>query len=115
MLAGFINLTAVVDYVRRQGAATVAIMPAGNVKRASFHAEDDGCAESMTGCLSNSSTVDLPSVIARCRADGRIVERRANEPDLAADIELCFDLDAVSVVPRVVGAADQRWFSVVAA
>jgi len=110
LLAGFVNLSAVVDYVRGRGVATVALMPAGNVKRGGRCAEDDGCADSIAGLLSASS-VDLPLVISACRSDARIIERRAKEPNLAADIDVCFDLDAVPVVPRVVGSAD-HWFVV---
>ena len=116
LLAGFVNLSAVVAYVRRRDVATVALMPAGNVKTAKPCVEDDGCADSIVALLSDPSAfVDVPAVIAACRRNGRIVDRRANEPNLGADIDICFDLDAVPVVPRVVGGSGQHWFSVVLA
>jgi hypothetical protein len=86
-------------------------MPAGNVQRAKLCAEDDGCAESIRALLAG-EPVDVPSVIALCRVDARILERREREPDLGADIEICFDLDAVPVVPRVVDVASSSWFAV---
>lgn len=116
LLAGFVNLSAVVAYVRARGISSVALMPAGNIKRDKRCVEDDGCAEAIASRLSvGSDPVDVHAIIAACRLEGRIIDRRANEPNLGADIDLSFDLDAVPVVPRVVGAADQRWFGVVAA
>jgi phosphosulfolactate phosphohydrolase-like enzyme len=114
LLAGFVNLSAVVAYVQARRVATVALMPAGNVNRARRCAEDDACADAIVALLS-AGAVDVPEIIAACRLDGRIVERRANEPNLGADIDLCFDLDAVPVVPHVVGATDQLWFRVTTA
>lgn len=112
VLAGFVNLSAVVSYVRERGAASIAIMPAGNINKAKHCIEDDGCADSILARLLGTS-FDVVEVIAACRRDSRIMERRAKEPNLAADIELCFDVDAVTAVPRVATAADQRWFDVV--
>ncbi len=116
LLASFINVTAVIDYVRRRRVAAVALMPAGNVKRTRRNTEDDTCAEVLGALLADSAAVvDVAASIAACRLDARIMERRANEPNLGADIDLCFTLDAVPVVPRVDGAADSPWFRVVAA
>lgn len=114
LLAGFVNLSAVVDYVRTRGFASVALMPAGNINKGKRCIEDDGCADAIVARLSV-APLDIASVIAACRVDARIMERRANEPNLGADIDLCFDVDAVPVVPRVVGTSDQGWFGVVAA
>ena len=114
LLASFVNLSAVVDYVRARGVATVAVMPAGNVKKAKRCIEDDGCADALVARLSADASFDVRAVIAACRLDARIVERRANEPNLGADIDLCFEVDAVPVVPRVADAAAQRWFDVTA-
>jgi phosphosulfolactate phosphohydrolase-like enzyme len=115
LLAGFVNLSAVIDYVRARGVATVALMPAGNIKRALPCAEDDGCAQVIADLLTDGggNPAAVPTVIANCRVNDRILERRANEKNLAADIDLCFDADAVPVVPRVIGVADQLWFGVV--
>ena len=110
LLASFVNLGAIVAHVAQSGATSVAVMPAGHVRKAQRHAEDDGCAESIVAHLSGVA-LDIAGVIAACRADARIVERRAREPHLDADIALCFDLDAVPVVPRV-HAADAGWFHV---
>jgi phosphosulfolactate phosphohydrolase-like enzyme len=110
LLAGFVNLGAIVAYVAQAGAASVGVMPAGHVRKAQRHAEDEGCAESLVARLAGDA-LDVAGVIARCRVDARIVERRAREPHLDADIALCFDLDAVPVVPRV-RAADAGWFHV---
>lgn len=115
VLAGFINFAAVVEHLRAGwGGASVAVIPAGHVKRAERHAEDDACAEALVEQLAD-RPVDVAAVIARSREDARILERRAREPNLDADLKLCFGLDAVPVVPRVAGAADQAWFSVTAA
>lgn len=114
LLAGFINVSAVIDYVRSRGVATVAVMPAGNIHRGRRCIEDDGCADSIVGRL-RADPVDVAAIIAACRVEPRIMERRANEPNLAADIELCFSIDAIAVVPRVVGTPNQPWFQVVAA
>jgi len=110
LLAGFVNLGAVVERVATSGAASVTVMPAGHVRTAQRHAEDEGCAEAIVARLTGAAC-DVAHVIASCRADARIVERRAREPHLDADIALCFDLDAVPVVPRV-RAADAGWFHI---
>ena len=114
LLASFVNVSAVVDYIRTRCVATVALMPAGNVKQARACIEDDGCADSIAALLCQ-APVDMSAIIAACHREGRIIERRATEPNLGADIDLCFDVDAVPAVPRVVGAADQGWFGVVSA
>jgi len=101
VLASFVNLSAVAEYIGR-GREGVAVMPAGHVTRAQRHAEDDRCAEVLAARLAGEG-VDVAAVIAACRAEPRILERRAREPHLDADIALCFDVDAVPVVPRVVG------------
>ncbi|MDB4961853.1 MAG: 2-phosphosulfolactate phosphatase [Myxococcales bacterium] len=115
LLAGFINVAAILDHVHRRGVASVALMPAGNVKRVRRNAEDDACADVIVAMLAPdpAAPIDTAAAIAACRLDARIMERRANEPNLGADIDLCFDLDAVPIVPRVVGRADARWFRVV--
>jgi len=113
VLAGFVNLACVADHVVRRGAASVAVMPAGDVRKAQRHAEDDACAESLVARLAGTGARDLARAIAACRTEPRILERCARTPALAADIEVCFDLDAVPVVPRVArGAAGEHWFGV---
>jgi 2-phosphosulfolactate phosphatase len=112
ILAGFVNLSAVVDYVRRQQVATLSIMPAGNITSAKICVEDDGCARSIAGRLAEDGTLDIAAVIADCLGNPRILARRANEPNLGPDIDLCFAVDAVPVVPRVVVDAAQPWFLV---
>lgn len=111
VLGSFVNLGAIAAYVRARGVDSVALMPAGSVKRAEAHAEDDACAESL-GAVLTASPVDVAAVIARSRHDPRILARLAKETDLLDDVELCFDLDAVPVVPRVVGGVDRGWFEV---
>ena len=114
VLAGFVNLSAVVRYVRARAVASVAVLPAGNIHRARRCIEDDGCAGSIAALLTGEAS-DVESIIAGCRVDTRIMQRRATEPGLGADIDLCFDVDAVPVVPHVVGGGEQGWFDVVTA
>jgi 2-phosphosulfolactate phosphatase len=109
VLASFINLSSVVDFVRRSGAAKVAVMPAGNINKAQRCVEDDGCAQTIVARLSGAAD-DVSAVIAACHVDERIVRRRAREPGLAADLELCFALDGLAVVPRVAERADAGCF-----
>ena len=111
VLAAFVNLSAVIEYARAGGAETVAIMPAGNINKGKLCIEDDRCADAIFARLTGAA-FDVPDAIAACRRDARIMERRAKEPNLGADIELCFDVDAVTVVPRVAAAGEQRWFDV---
>jgi 2-phosphosulfolactate phosphatase len=111
VLGSFINASAVAAHVRASGAARVAVMPAGNIGKAQRCSEDDGCAESLVAML-RGTAMDTAAVIAACRADPRILRRSANEPGLADDIALCFDLDAIAVAPRVSSISAQRWFAV---
>jgi 2-phosphosulfolactate phosphatase len=112
VLGSFVNASAVVAHVRARGAARIAVMPAGNINKTQRCAEDDGCAETLAAMLTGKA-VDTGAVIATCRVDARIQRRTASEPGLAADVDLCFDLDAVGVVPRVTRATDEPWFAVV--
>lgn len=112
VLASFVNLSAVVEHVRGLGAATVAIFPAGNINRAQRCVEDDGCAEALAGRLT-ANAVDLPGMIVGCRNDARILRRLSNEPELGADLDVCFAVDTIPVVPRIVGSSADRWFGVV--
>ena len=106
VLAAFVNLSAVVDYVRRCGVATVAVMPAGHVQQAERCVEDDGCAAAIAGEL-QVAPLDVTAVIASCRAEPRILQRATR---IAADVELCFAVDTIPVVPRVTPISNQRWF-----
>ena len=104
VLASFVNLSAIVDHVVRRAPARVAVMPAGNIKSAQRCSEDDACAEAIAARLAGEA-LDLAARIAQVRADPRILRRQAAEPGLPADLDLCFSVDAVPVVPKVVGAA----------
>ncbi len=115
VLASFLNLSAIVAYVGRRGATAVSIMPAGNIGKRERCIEDDACADVLAARLGGDTELDVAARIAACHADPRIVRRRANEPMLGADIELCFQLDGVSVVPLIEGGGDRRWFDVVRA
>ena len=114
VLASFLNLSAIAAYVQGCGAETISIMPAGNIGKGEHCIEDDACAEVLVARLTNHD-IDISARIAACHVDPRIVRRRANEPMLGADIDLCFQLDAVPIVPRVEVAANRRWFDVVRA
>jgi len=114
VLASFINLASVVEHVRAHGAHTVAIMPAGNIKNAQVCAEDDGCANVLAALLAN-ETIDTAHVLTRCRTDERITRRLAREPDLAADLDVCFASDTVPVVPRVTHCERDHTFSIASA
>jgi phosphosulfolactate phosphohydrolase-like enzyme len=109
VLAAFVNLSAVVDHVRRSGVTSVAIMPAGNINRHEHCSEDDGCAHAIAHRLRD-EVFDDAAAIATCRSDPRIV-RRGADPGLAEDLEICFAIDAVPVVPRVV-ATHAGWYAV---
>ena len=113
VLAGFVNMSAVVAHARWSGAGRVAIMPAGNLNKGERCAEDDGCAETLASWMS-ASDIDVPATIAACRNDARILRRLTKEPELGADLDICFAVDSVSVVPRIVGSAAERWFGVIA-
>lgn len=114
LLASFVNLTATVDYVRAHQRARVAVMPAGHVKKAEVRTEDDLCANAIVARLTGAA-LDLEATLAACRADPRTERRRVKEENLGADIDLALSVDAVPVVPRVMGGADQGWFEVVEA
>lgn len=109
VLGAFVNLSAIVAYIGRLEIRTIAVMPAGNIKQHAGCIEDDSCADAIVSQLSNVTT-DLSVIIATCRADPRLVRRCANEPGLAADMDLCFSPDAVPVVPRVVRVDGAPWF-----
>lgn len=110
VLGSFVNASAVIEYAQR--ASTIAIMPAGSVNKREPHAEDDGCAELLAARL-RGRDVDARAVVEACEADARIVRRRATEATLGADLDICFAIDSVPVVPRVAGAGDQRWFRLI--
>lgn len=100
VLASFVNLSAVVAYVRGTGAKSVAIMPAGHVQKAERCIEDDTCAETLLHRL-RGEVCNEQAALAACRADPRIIRRTAQ---ISADVEICFDVDAVPVVAAVVTA-----------
>ena len=105
VLASFVNLSAIVEYVRGR---KVAVMPAGNIKGAKSCIEDDGCASSIVGrphrrCRRRSR--DHRGVYATPASSGGF----GNEPGLAADIDVCFAVDSVPIVPRV-SVDDWPWF-----
>ena len=114
VLASFVNLSAVAAHVTAAGARSVAVMPAGNINKGGRCIEDDSCADALAARLTGTS-FDIAAAVAACHADARIQRRRANEPGLGADIDLCLALDAIAVVPRIVGDAAQPWFRVVQA
>ena len=113
LLGSFVNAAAVVDHVRQSGAASVVVMPAGNIKKAERCIEDEGCAQTIAAAL-RGEAIEATALIAACRGDARILRRTAKEPGLAADLDLCLSLDAVPVVPCVVPGPDGRWFAVTA-
>jgi phosphosulfolactate phosphohydrolase-like enzyme len=103
VLAGFVNFTAVVDYVQRTKPESVAVMPAGNIHKQQGCIEDDACATALARRLML-EYVDLPPVLASCRANDRIVRRLAREVGFAADLELCLAVDLLRVVPTATRA-----------
>jgi 2-phosphosulfolactate phosphatase len=107
LLASFVNLSAIVWYVAKCTAASVVLIPAGNIPRAQACSEDDACADVIAARLATGDDDELAARIAACRADPRILRRQA---EIGADVELCFEVDAVPVVPRVV--AHPGWYSV---
>jgi len=109
VLASFVNLSAIADHVTRTAPSRIAIMPAGNIKSAKRCSEDDACAEALAARLAGAE-LDLPARIAAVRADPRILRRQAAEPGLPADLDLCFSVDVVAVVPVVTAVG--AWFRV---
>ena len=107
VLASFINLQAVIDHVRR-ATGTIAVMPAGYIATTSPASEDDGCADAILAGVAG-TPFDVAERIAGVRADPRIVRRATREPGLPADLDLCFHVDALAIVPRVIAGSD-RWY-----
>jgi len=103
VLASFVNLSAIVEFVTT---TNVVIIPAGHIPRQQRCSEDDACAEVIAARLAGTDD-ELAARIAACRADPRIRRRQA---EIGVDVELCFEVDAVPVVPRVVAHAG--WYSV---
>jgi 2-phosphosulfolactate phosphatase len=111
VLGSFVNLTAIADYLRAKQPAKVVLMPAGNINKDQLCLEDDKCADAIAAQLAGQS-FDLPVAITACRDEPRIMRRIAAEPGLDRDLDLCFTVDAVPVVPRVTGTSADRYFSV---
>jgi phosphosulfolactate phosphohydrolase-like enzyme len=111
VLGAFVNASAIVEYMRRRAPASIAILPAGLIGKQQCCIEDDGCADVLAARLSGAA-VDAAAILAGCRSDERIVRRRATQPGLAEDIDLCFAVDAVPVVPHVDVADDRAWFAI---
>lgn len=109
VLASFLNLSAVVDWLRASQHAEVMLMPAGNIKSDQVCLEDDKCAEAIAAALTGEA-FDLAQALAACRDEPRILRRAEKEPGLVRDLDLCFAVDAVPVVPRVIGTSAQRYF-----
>jgi phosphosulfolactate phosphohydrolase-like enzyme len=104
VLASFVNVSAVVEYAKRF--ANIVAIPAGHIPKQQRCSEDDACAEVLAARVAGTDDT-LAARIAACRADPRILRRQT---EIGVDVELCFDVDAVPVVPRVIAQAG--WYSV---
>ncbi len=96
--ASFLNLRAVVALLRAQG-GSVALVPSGDFKSGTPHAEDEACADALEALLRGEEP-PLPELLARCRAEARVARRMAAEPGLHRDVDLCLSVDLYALVPR---------------
>lgn len=98
LLASFVNLNAVVDYINRQNAAKINIVALGRLGKRSL--EDDLCAEAIKKSLEGKSFnfEEMKEKIKKCDC-AILVSKTLNKPK---DLEMALKLNSYPVVPRVV-------------
>lgn len=100
LLASFLNIRRVVDYVHRARPSRVTLIPAGDIKRGETHIEDERCADAIALLLRGESP-DFDRLAAECLAEPRVQRRVAKSAELADDIRLALTPDRHAAVIRV--------------
>jgi phosphosulfolactate phosphohydrolase-like enzyme len=102
VLAAFVNLRAVAEYLQRRRPSHVTIVPAGRWDTGDRRTEDDACAETLLMRLTHDRRPDYASVVDRVRSCERVQRRVRNEPGLKDDVDYALTVDAIAdVVGRV--------------
>ncbi len=95
ILAGFRNLDAAADYLRRSNQGQIALIPIG--AKGEPRAEDELCAQALRARLRN-EPVDVDSLIARVRQE-RSQDIASRGTRFQRDVDLCLELNTTRIVP----------------
>ena len=98
ILASFVNLNAIVQYVKKNNTSNVTIVASGMLGGRGL--EDDLCAEAIKNSLENKpfDFEDMKKRIEKCDC-AILVRETLGKPK---DVEMSLDLDSYPIVPRVV-------------
>jgi phosphosulfolactate phosphohydrolase-like enzyme len=109
LLASFLNVSVVAEYLRRLQPAAITFVPAGDFVTGEEHLEDELCALAIQALIAGEPE-KLDALLVRARKDPRVLARAGEAPEIAADVEVCLTCDQYSVVGEFFSTAPgQGW------